>query len=163
MSTAHAIDPIRSLTLPSGWETARPDLQVVPGRAAQRPRVLAAGALFTGVTCVLAAQLLVSIQTAQGAYTVDRLQATSTALTREQQVRAEALETLASPQHLAKQAAALGMVPAGYPAYLRLTDGRVVGGRGTAGTGAASIGTASTGTASTAAVDDVPNALLTSH
>lgn len=152
MSTAHAIDPIRSLSLPTAWETGRPDLRVVPDRAA-RPRVLAAGALLTGVTCVLAAQLLVSIQTAQGAYTVDRLQATSTSLAREQQVRAEALETLASPQHLAKRAAALGMVPAGYPAYLRLSDGAVVGGRGGAGTGHAS----------TTAVGDVPNALLTSH
>lgn len=153
MSTAHAIDPIRSLSLPTGWEAGRPELQVVPGRAAQRPRVLAAGALLTGVTCVLAAQLLVSIQTAQGAYTVDRLQAASTALAREQQVRGEALETLASPQHLARRAAALGMVPAGYPAYLRLSDGAVVGGRGTASTGAAS----------TTSVSDVPNALLTSR
>src|SRR4051794_9635938 len=109
MSTAHAIDPIRSLrtgALPGGWETGRPDLAALPGREdAHRPRVLAAGALLAGVTCVLAAQLLVSIQTAQGAYTVDRLQATSTALAREQQVRAEALETLASPQHLAQRAA----------------------------------------------------------
>jgi hypothetical protein len=147
MSTAHAIDPIRSLALPSDWEAGRPDLQVVPARAA-RPRVLAAGALLAGVTCVLAAQLLVSIQTAQGAYAVDRLQATSTALSREQQVRAEALETLASPQHLARRAAALGMVPAGYPAYLRLSDGAVVGGHGAPATGSA------------IAVGDVPNALL---
>src|SRR5919199_4149293 len=146
MSTAHAIDPIRSLSLPTAWETGRPDLRAVPARAA-RPRVLAAGALLTGVTCVLAAQLLVSIQTAQGAYTVDRLQATSTALAREQQVRAEALETLASPQHLAKRAAALGMVPAAYPAYLRLSDGAVVGGPGHAASGAPD------------AVADVPNAL----
>src|SRR3954447_9682019 len=151
MSTAHAIDPIRTLRtspLPGAWEAGRPDLQVVPGRDARRPRVLAAGALLTGVTCVLAAQLLVSIQTAQGAYAVDRLQATSTALGREQQVRAEALETLASPQHLAQRAAALGMVPAGYPAYLRLADGAVLGGPGHAATGSSSP------------VSDVPNALL---
>jgi hypothetical protein len=151
MSTAHAIDPIRSVTLPGAWEAGRPELQVLPGRA-RKPRVLAAGALLAGVTCVLAAQLLVSIQTAQGAYTVDRLQATSTALAREQQVRAEALETLASPQHLAQRATALGMVPAAYPAYLRLSDGAVVGGPGHAATGPA-------GTAG-----DVPNALLaTTH
>ena len=148
MSTAHAIDPIRSVALPGAWEPGRPDLQVVPGRDAHRPRVLAAGALLTGVTCVLAAQLLVSIQTAQGAYTVDRLQATSTSLARQQQVRAEALETLASPQHLAARAAKLGMVPAAYPAYLRLSDGAVVGGPGHAATGTASV------------AGDVPNALL---
>ena len=150
MSTAHAIDPIRSLTLPGAWEPTRPDLQVVPSRATGKPRVLAAGALLAGVTCVLGAQLLVSIQTAQGAYTLDRLQASSTALAREQQVRAEALETLASPQHLAKRAAALGMVPAAYPAYLRLSDGAVVGGPGHAATGSA------------AGAADVPNALLAS-
>jgi hypothetical protein len=148
MSTAHAIDPIRSLSLPGGWETGRPELQAVPGRSTHRPRVLAAGALMTGLTCVLAAQLLVSIQTAQGAYTVDRLQAASTALAREQQVHAEALETLASPQRLALRAAALGMVPAAYPAYLRLSDGAVVGGPGHAASGSAG------------AVADVPNALL---
>src|SRR3954468_24785471 len=149
MSTAHAIDPIRTLRtspLPGAWEAGRPELQVVPGRHTHRPRVLAAGALLTGVTCVLAAQLLVSIQTAQGAYAVDRLQATSIALGREQQVRAEALETLASPQHLARRAAALGMVPAAYPAYLRLSDGAVVGGPGHAATGPAS------------AAGEVPNA-----
>lgn len=148
MSTAHAIDPIRSVALPGTWEAGRPDLQVLPGRAAHKPRVLAAGALLAGVTCVLSAQLLVSIQTAQGAYTVDRLQAASTALAREQQVRAEALEALASPQHLAQRAGALGMVPAAYPAYLRLSDGVVVGGPGHAATGPAS------------AAGDVPNALL---
>ena len=148
MSTAHAIDPIRSLALPGAWEAGRPELQVLPGRSTHRPRILAAGALMTGLTCVLAAQLLVSIQTAQGAYTVDRLQATSTSLARQQQVRAEALETLGSPQRLAQRAAALGMVPAAYPAYLRLTDGKVVGGPGHAATGSAGP------------VSDVANALL---
>src|SRR3954469_23531162 len=153
MSTAHAIVPIRSLrsgALPGAWEAGRPELSAVPGRNAHRPRVLAAGALLTGVTCVLAAQLLVSIQTAQGAYAVDRLQATSTALGREQQVRAEALEALASPQHLAQRASALGMVPAAYPAYLRLSDGAVVGGPGHAATGRAT------------AVGEGPDALLAS-
>jgi hypothetical protein len=151
MSTAHAIDPIRSFragSLPETWEAGRPELQALPGRSAHRPRVLAAGALMTGLTCVLAAQLLVSIQTAQGAYTVDRLEAASTALGREQQVRAEALETLASPQRLAQRATALGMVPAADPAYLRLSDGAVVGGPGHAASGPAS------------AIGDVPNALL---
>lgn len=148
MTTAYAIDPIRRPAVPGGWEAPRPELQVVAGRAHHRPRVLAAGLLMTGITGILAAQLLISIQTASGAYTVDRLQATSTALARQQQVRAEALETLASPQDLARRAAALGMVPAGYPAYLRLEDGAVVGGPGRAATGTA------------ATVGDVPNALL---
>ena len=150
MTTAYAIDPIRRPAVPGAWEAPRPELQVVGGRALSKPRVLAAGLLMTGVTCVLAAQLLISIQTASGAYTVDRLQATSTALARQQQVRAEAIETLASPQDLARRAAALGMVPAAYPAYLRLSDGAVVGGPGRAATGAA------------ATVGDVPNALLAS-
>jgi len=148
MTTAYAIDPIRRPAVPGGWEAPRPDLQVVGGRALTKPRVLAAGLLMTGVTGILAAQLLISIQTASGAYTVDRLQATSTALAREQQVHAEAIETLASPQELARRASGLGMVPAAYPAYLRLSDGAVVGGPGRAAT------------ATAVAVGEVPNALL---
>ena len=148
MTTAYAIDPIRRPAVPGAWEAPRPELQVVGGRALARPRVLAAGLLMTGVTGILAAQLLVSIQTASGAFTVERLQATSTTLARQQQVRAEALETLASPQDLARRATALGMVPAGNPAYLRLSDGVVLGGHARAATGTTTV------------VGDVPNALL---
>jgi hypothetical protein len=148
MTTAYAFDPIRRPAVPGAWEAPRPELQVVGGRALSKPRVLAAGLLMTGVTGILVAQLLISIQTSSGAYTVDRLQATSTTLARQQQVRAEAIETLASPQDLARRATALGMVPAAYPAYLRLSDGAVVGGPGRA----AAAGSATLG--------DVPNALL---
>jgi hypothetical protein len=130
MSTALAIDPIRSLQ-PRPAEPLAPSAPVgavAPAvRRAARPRVLAAGVVLGGAVCVIAAQLLLSIGTAHGAYRLSALEARSEALTKQQQVQTEALRTLAAPQRLAAQAAALGMVPDDSPAYLDARTGAVLG------------------------------------
>lgn len=127
MSTTFAIDPARRPSMPA--PLARPELEVVaaPQVRRGRPRVVLASALVTGVGCVMAAQLLLSIGTDAEAFTAHRLQAASTSLMRQQQVQTEAIEALGAPQRLAAAADALGMVPSVSPAYLRLRDGRVLG------------------------------------
>jgi hypothetical protein len=142
MSTALAIDPIRSLQ-PRPAEPVAPVAPSAPAesvapavRRAARPRVLAAGVVMTGAVCVIAAQLLLSIGTAHGAYRLQALEARSDALTKQQQVQTEALRALAAPQRLAAQAAALGMVPDDTPANLDARTGAVLGST-TAATGSA--------------------------
>jgi hypothetical protein len=147
MSSAFAIDPVRRPTAISAAAAAespaRPDPDLRPAPAAvprvSRSRVLGASALVAGVGCVLGAQLVLSIGTADGAFRLNELQARSTQLTREQQVRSEQLQALAAPQHLAAAAAALGMVPQDAPAYLRLASGQVLGARVAAAAGGAMV------------------------
>jgi len=80
-----------------------------------------------GLVCVVAAQLLLSIGTANGAYRLAALEQHSDVLARQQQVQAESLQALGAPQHLAARAAALGMVPDDSPAYLDASSGKVLG------------------------------------
>lgn len=117
-----------------GFDERPVGLEVVRGLPARRarPRVLAVSGLVAGVGCVLAAQLLLSIQTAAGAYAVTQLQSTSTSLARQQQVATEHLERLSAPQNLARDAQALGMVPSTTSAGIRLSDGAIVGASPTA-------------------------------
>ncbi|HET6826477.1 MAG TPA: hypothetical protein VFH64_11170 [Amnibacterium sp.] len=148
MSSAFAIDPVRRPTAPLAPERPAPaaDPVAVPRRGI-RPRVLGASVIVAGVGCVLAAQLVLSIGTADGAFRLQALQDRSVELGREQVVRTEQLQTLAAPQHLAARAAALGMVPQDVPAYLT-RSGKVLGAQAVAGA------------ADTASTGDVPDALL---
>ncbi|HEV7623214.1 MAG TPA: hypothetical protein VGO26_03690 [Amnibacterium sp.] len=149
MSSAFAIDPVRRPTAPVAPERLAPAADpVARPRPAIRPRVLGASLIVAGVGGVLAAQLLLSIGTADGAFRLQALQDRSVELTREQVVRTEQLQTLAAPQYLAARAAALGMVPQDVPAYLTPT-GKVLGAQSVAGA------------ADTASRGAVPDALLT--
>jgi hypothetical protein len=129
LSTAFAFDPIRSLpTAPVGPAPDRAAPAAAPAvRRASRPGVLAAGAVLGGVVCVVAAQLLLSIGTANGAYRLAALEQRSDLLARQQQVQSETLRSLAAPQRLAAAAAALGMVPDDSPLYLDARTGKVLG------------------------------------
>lgn len=137
MSTAFAFDPVRR---PNPVRPVSPVAPVPPLRTAStapavaprpalasRPRVLAGTAVLAGTVCVVAAQLLLSIGTANGAYRLAALEQQSDLLTRQQQVQAEELRSLAAPQHLAARAVALGMVQGDSPAYLDARTGRVLG------------------------------------
>lgn len=131
MSTAYAFDPVRR-PLPARPVEAAPVVDttaaVAPRPAAlARPKVLAGAAVLGGVVCVVTAQLLLSIGTANGAYRLASLQQQSDLLSRQQQVQAETLRAMAAPQHLAARAAALGMVPDDSPAYLDARTGAVLG------------------------------------
>ena len=104
-------------------------IEIVPARGQKRARPRAVYALVTvaGLFAILVAQLLLSIVVSEGAYQIAGLQQEQRELTRDQQVLSEELQVLESPQHLAANAEALGMVTNSGTAYLRLADGAVLG------------------------------------
>ncbi|MFB9748363.1 hypothetical protein [Leifsonia shinshuensis] len=107
----------------------RAHLEVVPTRSQRRarPRTLYAVTAVSALLVIVVAQLLLSIGVSQGAYQLSSLQAQQTQLQRSYQAASEDLNRLTSPQNLAANANALGMVSNSNPAYLRLSDGAVLG------------------------------------
>jgi hypothetical protein len=108
----------------------RARLTVVPQRsfgrtqAARTPfAVLVLGLLAAGVVGLL----MFNTNMQQASFTATRLQAQVSALTAEQQSLAMELDALRDPQHLAAAAKKLGMVPPAQPAFIRLSDGKVLG------------------------------------
>lgn len=73
------------------------------------------------------AQLLLGVALAAGAFEADGLKTQATALERQQAAAKDSLEAMRSPQYIAANAAAMGMVPSNTPAYLRLSDRAVLG------------------------------------
>lgn len=107
----------------------RGHLEVVSSRSQRRarPRALYAVVAVGALLVIVVAQLLLSIGISQGAYTLNGLQAQQTSLQRSLQAASEDLTRVSSPQNLAANANALGMVSNSNPAYLRLSDGAVLG------------------------------------
>ncbi|HZK58760.1 MAG TPA: hypothetical protein VFC59_02685 [Cryobacterium sp.] len=147
---ARVLDPEE----PGFAPTARPDerrhFEIVSSRSQRRarPRIVYALTASAGMAAVVVAQLLLSVGISQGAYEISTLQASQVELGRTTQSVTEDLVRVSSPQSLAANAEALGMVTSSNPAYLRLSDGAVLG--------APSSASLSSG----GAADLVPNALL---
>ena len=126
MSTAYAFArPQRSEPI-----TPTRHIEIVTTRAQRRARpksfyaVLAVSAVFA----LFLAQLMLSIVLSDGAYQISSLQVEQNQLARTEQALAEQLELLKSPQSLAQKAETLGMVVgSGSPAFLRLSDGVLIG------------------------------------
>jgi hypothetical protein len=97
-------------------------------------------------------QLLLSIAMTQGAYELDAQLLKQAELRREEQKLSDDLDRLESPQFLAANAEALGMVPNSDPVYLRLSDGAVLG----EPTAAAGGGVSSAPLVPNALIDGVP-------
>lgn len=143
--------PAQTAPAPVRVRPAEPQrrLRPVPERGARRkPRLAYAIIALGGVAVIGVAQLLLSIAVAQGAYEIDGYHLRQAELAREEQKLAEDLDRVESPQYLAMNAEALGMVPNADPVYLRLSDGAVLGEPTPAVGGGASSGPL------------VPNALL---
>jgi cell division protein FtsB len=105
----------------------RARLTVVPRVRTRAPRVpfvaLVSLLLVTGI----AGLLLFNTSMQQASFTAAALEQRADALqAREQSLRME-LETLRDPQRVAVQARRMGMVPPSSPAFLRLSDGKVLG------------------------------------
>ena len=132
-------------------------VQIVTTRAQRRARpklVYALGA--TGVLfAIFLAQLLITIALSSGAYTITALQSTEHSLGLTASSLGEKLDTLGSSQNLQANALALGMVSSSQAAFLRLSDGAVLGTPSPAGAAAIPTDTAN------ASADSVPNSLLT--
>lgn len=110
-------------------EPAPRHIEIVPTRSQRkaRPRAIYALVTVAGLFAILIAQLLLSIVVSDGAYQISGLQQQQKELSRDQQSIIEQLQVLRSPQHLAANAVALGMVGTSSMAYLRLSDGAVLG------------------------------------
>jgi hypothetical protein len=129
----------------------RPRIEIVSTRSQRqmRPRIVYALSATAGVSVVVVAQLLLSVGISQGAYELSTLRVNKIELGRTSDSVREDLVRVSSPQSLAANAEALGMVSDSNPAYLRLSDSAVLGAPSSA-----------TGVAG-ASANLVPNALLT--
>jgi hypothetical protein len=104
-------------------------IEIVTSRSQRRarPRIVYALVATAALFVLLLTQLGISIALSDGAYQISALQNTQTELGRSQQKYSEKLQVLSSPQNVANNAAALGMVRNQNPVYLDLTSGAVFG------------------------------------
>ncbi len=123
MSTATAA--ARPLSAPV--ERAGSRLRALERPARRRPRMLYGLVAVAGALAIVIAQMVLSVMSTQSSYEMSRLNAQQHELTLQRQVLDEELTGLSSPQYLAANAAALGMVVDESPSYLRLSDGKILG------------------------------------
>jgi hypothetical protein len=103
----------------------------------RRPRMMYGLVAVAGALAIVGAQMVLSVMTTQTSYEVSRLSAQQKQLTWQKQILDDEITGLSSPQYLAANASKLGMVIAESPAYLRLSDGKVLGsGKAATGRGA---------------------------
>ncbi len=119
--------PVRHLVAVKPTERSSHTSASSQPRQRRRPRAffayVTAGVMFG----VMVIQMLLSVATESGAYEIASLQAANKEATRSYQQMTQEIDRLASPQHLALNAEALGMLSNNTPAYLRLSDGAVLG------------------------------------
>ena len=111
----------------AGAAVERARLSVVPrtaGRVARMPFVaLVSLLLVSGV----AGLLLFNTNMQQDSFTATALQDKATALQARQQGLQMRLDGLRDPQRVAERAKRMGMVPATSPAFIQLSDGKILG------------------------------------
>jgi hypothetical protein len=104
-----------------------PRLRVVTGAPLHRGSaalvIICATLLATG----LIGLLLLNTALAQGSFTLHDLRTTSDQLTDAKGALSQSLDSSKSPASLATRAFSMGMVPAQSAAFLRLSDGKVIG------------------------------------
>lgn len=119
-----------SALLPERVRGPRPERHLrpldLPGKR-RRPKLVYALTAVIGAVVIGVAQLGLSIATTQTTYEIRQLTEDKRALKLEGQALYDEVAGLSSPQYLAANAAALGMVVGGSPTYLRLSDGAVIG------------------------------------
>lgn len=120
--------PTPSPRTPGAQENPR-RIEIVTSRAQRRARPKLAYALVAvgGLTVIFLAQLLLSIALSNGAYQISSLLIEKRDLGRVEGSLSEQLELVGSTQNLAANAQNLGMVGTSAPAFLRLSDGAVIG------------------------------------
>jgi len=96
------------------------------GQRRARPRTVYALIIVGGLFVLLLTQLLLSIGVSDGAYAIQSLQQQQKELDRTHQALTEDVDRLSSPQNLARNAQALGMVASASPSFLSL-DGTIQG------------------------------------
>lgn len=130
MSSSLAYAPLRRPPLHSPVQPRlTPAIEVVPDRAQRRarPRVAYAVIVVSGLMAILLSQLMLSIGLSNGAYAIDSLEQQRNENDRTEQLLREQLDALSSPQNLARNAEALGMVQNANPVWLSVATGEVIG------------------------------------
>lgn len=102
-------------------------LRVVPAAMGQPGNGVFAALCMTLMVGGLFALLMLNTAMAEGSFTLHRLQSTSGELADTQDALTQAIDAQRSPGNLAARASRLGMVPADSAAFLRLSDGKVLG------------------------------------
>ena len=104
-------------------------IEIVATRSQRRarPRLVYSIVAVGGLVAILMTQLLLSIALSDGAYQIAHLQNQQRELVRDAETLSEQLNVLQSPQNLAVNAVTLGMVSNSSTAFLRLSDGTVLG------------------------------------
>jgi hypothetical protein len=108
-----------------------------------------------GAVMIGAAQMTLSILTTQSSYELRSLVKEQRTLTYQKQMLYDDVAGLSSPQYLAANAAALGMVIDESPNYLRLSDGALLG-AGDPSLGSTSIDAIGRGVVANALITDTP-------
>jgi len=105
----------------------RPQLDVVPVQAREARRVPFVALVVGVLTIGLVGLLVLNTSLQRGAYAVTDLRAQAADLTLRQQNLQVKVAELQSPQRVAEEALAIGMVQGDNPAFLSLTTGKVIG------------------------------------
>ena len=112
---------------PSPALRRRAAFTVVTGEEAAAPRAPFAFAIVGLLVTGLIGLLVLNTVLGKDAFKLHALQVEGRQLADREQVLIREVEALRSPATLAEKAAAMGMVQAGPPAFLRLPDGTVLG------------------------------------
>lgn len=112
---------------PAAARSARAPLSVVLPTASRAPRAPFVICVCGLLTLGLLSLLLLNTVLAQGAFTVQSLQKRTAALGDEQQRLQSSVSLAGSPLVLAERARGLGLVQVRDPAFIRTSDGRILG------------------------------------
>ncbi|MCP2637134.1 hypothetical protein K0817_011250 [Microbacterium sp. HD4P20] len=158
-TTSHAL-----ATAPGPRGRIAPDRRDAPDRRLRaveaparrrRPKLLYGVVAVLGAFLIAGAQMALSIMTTQGSYELSALAQQQRELTYDKQILYDDVAGLSSPQYLAANAAALGMVIDESPSYLRLSDGAILGASEVA-MGSSSIDAIGRGAVPNALIADTP-------
>ncbi|UIN29498.1 hypothetical protein [Microbacterium binotii] len=125
-SAAWAIDPLEQRP-DTGRRTERTLRPVEAPARRRRPRLVYGIIAVAGALAIAGAQMVLSVLSTQSSFELASLTQQQRDLTVQKQILYDQVAGLSSPQYLAANAAALGMVINESPSYLRLSDGAVLG------------------------------------
>lgn len=141
-----------------GRERHRPStrpLRAVEPAPRRRPRLLYGIVAVSGAVLIGAAQMGLSILTTQSSYELSTLTAAQNDLDIHKRMLTDSIAGLSSPQYLAANASALGMVTGQAPTYLRLSDSAIIG-TAAGSNGASAINALSQAAVANALISGVP-------
>jgi hypothetical protein len=110
------------------WDAAEQTrLTVVPRRARKAPRVPFVSLVTLLLVSGVVGLLLFNTNMQQASFLATSMEEQASVLAGKEESLKMQLDRLRDPQHVAARAKQLGMVPASSPAFVRLSDGKVLG------------------------------------